>query len=438
MDVLMPQLGETVAEGKITQWFKAAGDKVAPGDNLFEIETDKVSMEVPSMASGVLAEIRIPAGEIAPVGAIVAVIADGAASAVQVESASSPSPTQTPLMQRMASMAAFAATKKEEQRPEPSKLDPFFEVRTPARNYGRARLAGGTATTPLARRLAVERGIDLANVSGSGPRGRIVARDVEQARPATRAPTPSAPDADVRLLYKQTPYREVPVDRMRGAIARRLVQAKTTIPHFYLTMDMEIGRLIEMRESVNAHAANAPSEQPAFKISMNDFFIKAWAMALTRIKDANAVWAGDRILRFGQCDVAIAVALEDGLITPVIRQAERKTISEISREARELIARVRAQKLGPDEYQGGTSTISNLGMHGVREFSAILNPPQATILAIGAARRQAVEMEDGSVRFTSMLTATLSCDHRVVDGKLGTDVLAAFKAFVEQPVRMLI
>jgi pyruvate dehydrogenase E2 component (dihydrolipoamide acetyltransferase) len=193
-----------------------------------------------------------------------------------------------------------------------------------------------------------------------------------------------------------------------------------------------------MRESVNAHAANAPSEQPAFKISMNDFFIKAWAMALTRIKDANAVWAGDRILRFGQCDVAIAVALEDGLITPVIRQAERKTISEISREARELIARVRAQKLGPDEYQGGTSTISNLGMHGVREFSAILNPPQATILAIGAARRQAVEMEDGSVRFTSMLTATLSCDHRVVDGKLGADVLAAFKAFVEQPVRMLI
>src|SRR4029079_3113628 len=174
MDVLMPQLGKTVAEGKITQWFKAAGDKVAPGDNLFEIETDKVSMEVPSTASGVLAEIRIFAGEIAPVGAIVAVIADGAASAVQVESASSPSPTQTPLMQRMASMAAFAATKKEEQRPEPSKLDPFFEVRTPARNYGRARLAGGTATTPLARRLAVERGIDLANVSGSGPRGRIV------------------------------------------------------------------------------------------------------------------------------------------------------------------------------------------------------------------------------------------------------------------------
>jgi pyruvate dehydrogenase E2 component (dihydrolipoamide acetyltransferase) len=438
MDVLMPQLGETVAEGKITQWFKAAGDKVAPGDNLFEIETDKVSMEVPSTAAGVLTEIRIPAGEIAPVGAVVAVIADGAATAVQTESASSRSPTQTPLTQRMSSMAAFAATKKEEQQPEPFKLDPFFEVRTPARNYGRARLAGGTATTPLARRLAVERGIDLANVSGSGPRGRIVARDVEQARPTRPAPTPSAPDADVRLLYKQVPYEEVPVDRMRSAIAGRLVQAKITIPHFYLTMDVEIGRLIEMRESVNAHAANAPPEQPVSKISLNDFFIKAWAMALTRIKDANAVWAGDRILRFGQCDIAMAVALEGGLITPVIPQAERKTISEISRAVRELIARVRAQKLAPDEYQGGTSTISNLGMHGVREFSAILNPPQATILAIGAARRQAIESEAGGVRFTSMLTVTLSCDHRVVDGKLGADVLAAFKGFVEQPVRMLI
>jgi pyruvate dehydrogenase E2 component (dihydrolipoamide acetyltransferase) len=438
MDVLMPQLGETVAEGKITQWFKAAGDKVAPGDNLFEIETDKVSMEVPSTAAGVLAEIRIPAGEVAPVGAVVAVIGAGAASAVETESASCPSATQTPLMQRMSSMAAFAAARVEEQLSKPPKLDPFFEVRTPARNYGRARVAGGTATTPLARRLAAERGIDLANVSGSGPHGRIVARDVEEARPTRHAPTPSAPDADVRLLYRQTSYEEVPVDRMRGAIARRLVHAKTTIPHFYLTTDVEIRRLIEMRESVNAHATNAPPEQPVFKISMNDFFIKAWAMALTRIKDANAVWAGDRILRFGQCDIAIAVALEGGLITPVIREAERRTISEISQKAKELIARARAQKLAPDEYQGGTSTISNLGMHGVREFSAILNPPQATILAIGAARRQAIESQAAGVRFTSMLTVTLSCDHRVVDGKLGADVLAAFKGFVEQPVRMLI
>jgi pyruvate dehydrogenase E2 component (dihydrolipoyllysine-residue acetyltransferase) len=440
MDVLMPQLGETVAEGKITQWFKAAGDKVAPGDNLFEIETDKVSMEVPSTTSGVLAEIRIAAGEVAPVGAVVAVIADGGVSpgAAPAPSASSAS-AQSPLMQRMAGAAAFASTKPQER--EQPKLDPFFEVRTPERNYGPARLAGGTVTTPLARRLAAERGIDLASVQGSGPHGRVLARDVEQARPSA-APIPvqaAPPNADaVRLLYKHTPFEEVPLDRMRGAIARRLLESKTTIPHFYLTMDVEIGRLIEIRETVNADGATDASGEPPLKISMNDFFVKAWASALARIKDANAVWAGDRILRFGQCDIAIAVALDDGLITPVIRQAERKTLSAISREAKELIARARSQKLGPDEYQGGTSTISNLGMHGVREFSAILNPPQATILAIGAARRQAVENADGAVRFASMLSVTLSCDHRVVDGKLGADLLAAFKAFVEQPVSMLI
>ena len=225
---------------------------------------------------------------------------------------------------------------------------------------------------------------------------------------------------------------------MRGAIARRLIESKQTIPHFYLTIDVEIGRLIEMREAVNARAESIAAGQPVLKISVNDFLIKAWASALSRIKEANAVWAGDRILCFGQCDIAIAVALDAGLITPVIRQAERKTLSAISHEAKELIGRARAQKLAPDEYQGGTSTVSDLGMHGVREFSAILNPPQATILAIGAARRQAVESEDGSARFVSMLSVTLSCDHRVVDGKLGAELLAAFKGFVEQPVSMLI
>jgi pyruvate dehydrogenase E2 component (dihydrolipoamide acetyltransferase) len=436
MDVLMPQLGETVAEGKITQWFKAAGDKVAPGDNLFEIETDKVSMEVPSTTSGVLAEIRIAAGEVAPVGAVVAVISDGATAMPRPGSASA----QTPLMQRMASMAGFASAKPQDQTRERPRLDPFFEVRTPERNYGPARLAGGIAVTPLARRLAAEREIDLATVQGSGPRGRIVARDLQQPKPAAaRAPTPTARGADdLRLLYQHTPFEEVPVDRMRAAIARRLIEAKQTIPHFYLSVDVEIGRLIEMRETVNAHAASGAAGQPSLKISLNDFFIKAWALALGRIKDANAIWAGDRILRFGQCDIALAVALEGGLITPVIRQAERKTLSAISREAKDLIARARAQKLAPDDYQGGTSTISNLGMHGVREFSAIINPPQATILAIGAARRQAVESEDGGMRFVSMLSVTLSCDHRVVDGMVGADLLGAFKGLVEQPVSMLI
>ena len=415
----MPQLGETVAEGKITQWFKTAGDKVAPGDNLFEIETDKVSMEVPSTTSGVLAEIRIRAGEIAAVGAVVAVKADGGA----------PKPIKhTQDLPALALAQSPAAN-----------LDPFFEVRTPERNYGPARLPGGTATTPLARRLAAERGIDLSMLQGSGPHGRIVARDVQGARaPVMRVPASPVPAHDVRLRYRLTPFEEVPLNRMREAIGRRLVEAKTTIPHFYLAIDIEIARLIELRETVNAYCSSSATEQAPLKVSMNDFFIKAWAMALARVTDANAVWAGDRILRFRQCDIAIAVALHGGLITPIIRQAERKTLSAISREAKELIARARAQKLSPDEYQGGTSTLSNLGMHGVREFSAVLNPPQATILAIGAARRQAVESSDGSARFTSMLSVTLSCDHRVMDGKLGADLLGAFKGLIEQPVSMLV
>ena len=435
MDVLMPQLGETVAEGKITQWFKSAGDAIKPGDNLFEIETDKVSMEVPSTTAGVLAEIRVPAGEVAPVGAVVAVIADGTAASAPpaAEALSKPAPPSAPAS-RPAPLAASVAAA-QGAAAAPVKLDPFFEVRTPQRNYGPARLAGGRSVTPLARRLAVEGGIDLAAVSPSGPHGRIVARDVEAA--ARAAPTgPSAEEA--KAIYRDVPFQEMPLDGMRRIIASRLVQAKQTIPHFYLTADVEIGRLITLREEANAAAPKDNDGKPAFRLSLNDLIIKAWAAALQRVPAANAVWAQDRILRLQHCDIAVAVALEGGLITPVIRRAEMKALSAISNEMKDMAARARARKLKPDEYQGGSSTISNLGMHGVREFSAIINPPQATVLAVGAARRQAVEKEDGGVAFASVLSVTLSCDHRVVDGALGAELLAAFQKFVEQPVTMLV
>jgi pyruvate dehydrogenase E2 component (dihydrolipoamide acetyltransferase) len=444
MDVLMPQLGETVAEGKITKWFKSAGDAIKPGDNLFEIETDKVSMEVPSTTAGLLAEIRVAAGEVVPVGAIVAVISDGNSGAAVAQAPQPPAPAGQTSAQQAPPRRVTAP--QASPMPLPARaagpLDPFFEVRTPERNYGPARLPGGTIATPLARRLASERGIDLSRVRGSGAHGRIVAQDVEQVPPSApqaAAGAVAGPTAEqIKALYRNAPFEEVPLDGMRRTIATRLVQAKQTIPHFYLTADIEIGALIKLREEANAAAPKDKDGNPTFKLSVNDLIIKAWAAALRQVPAANAVWGEDRILRFQQSDIGIAVALEGGLITPVVRQADTKSLSAISNEVKELAARAREKKLKPDEYQGGSSAISNLGMYGVREFSAIINPPHATILAVGAARRQAVEREDGSVGFASMMTVTLSCDHRVVDGALGAELLAAFRGFAEHPVTMLV
>jgi pyruvate dehydrogenase E2 component (dihydrolipoamide acetyltransferase) len=443
MNILMPQLGETVAEGKITKWFKVAGDAVKPGDNLFEIETDKVSMEVPATEAGVLSEIRVPEGEVAPVGAIVGVIGDGTGGVVSAPAKPAAAVAATPKTQSAASPAAPERTPPAKAPQQPIKLDPFFEVRTPERNFGPARLSGGIFVTPLARRLASEAGIDLSRLRGSGPHGRIVARDVETAPRPTAAPGLAAlaegPSADqVKALFDPASYEEVPLDAMRKTIAARLTQAKQTIPHFYLTADITIDRLIAVREEANAAAAKDRDGNPAFKLSLNDFVIRALALALQRVPAANAAWAGDRILRLKHSDIGVAVALEGGLIAPIIRNAETKSLSAISSEMRELAARARAKKLKPADYQGGSSAISNLGMYGVREFSAIINPPQATILAVGAARRQAVERADGGVAFASMLTATLSCDHRVVDGALGAELLAAIKSLLEAPVTMLV
>jgi pyruvate dehydrogenase E2 component (dihydrolipoamide acetyltransferase) len=436
----MPQLGETVAEGKITKWFKAAGDAVKPGDNLFEIETDKTSMEVPSTTAGTLTEIRFKVGEVAKVGAVIAVISGpGAAQSPPAAPAPAKVPSAPAAMARPASVPAQAVAQAAPA-PRTAPMDPFREVRTPERNFGPGRLAGGTSVTPLARRLAGERGIDLSRVSGSGPHGRIVARDVEEAMPG---PTGQAigggvSAAQVKALYEGIAYEEVPLDSIRRTIATRLVEAKQSIPHFYLTSDIAVGRLIAMREEANAAAPKGKDGEAAFKLSLNDFVIKTWAAALQRIPAANAVWAGDRILRFRNSDIGVAVALDGGLITPVIRNAETKSLTAISAEMRELAGRARQKKLRPNEYQGGASAISNLGMYGVREFSAIINPPHSTILAVGSTRRAPVEGEDGSVKFIDRMTVTLSCDHRVVDGALGAELLAAFKKFVEAPVTALV
>jgi pyruvate dehydrogenase E2 component (dihydrolipoamide acetyltransferase) len=440
----MPQLGETVAEGKVTKWFKSAGDAVKPGDNLFEIETDKTSMEVPATVGGVLSAINVQVGEVAKVGAVVAVIS-GAGEQASTKS-TIPAAALAPIPAAAPAPKAAAVSQRRESPVQTYKpagpMDPFFEVRTPSRNFGPARLPSGAFITPLARRLAGENGIDLSRLGGSGPHGRIVAADVESAisSGAGRAGgtvSSGASAEQIKALYQGVDYEDVPLGGMRRTIAARLTEAKQTIPHFYLTMDVELDTLMKLREEANAGAPVRDGEA-AYKLSVNDFVIKALALALHRVPAANAVWAGDRILKFTHSDIGIAVALDGGLITPVIRNAEQKSLSAISNEMKDLAVRARDRKLKPSEYQGGASAISNLGMYGVREFSAIINPPHATILAVGAAQRRPVEAADGSVKFVSQMTVTLSCDHRVVDGALGAELLAAFKAMIESPVRMLV
>jgi len=419
MDVLMPQLGETVAEGKITKWFKNAGDAVQAGDNLFEIETDKTSMEVPATFAGTLSAINFQVGEVAKVGAVVAVIT-GAGDAPPPAKSATPAPSATAARPHAAQTSNGAS------------LDPWNAVRTPERNFGPARRGDGTASTPLARRLAAERGIDIADVAGTGPRGRVVARDVAGAPGRRSSQVAALVPSPVAAVYDQRTYEEVPLDAMRATIARRLVEAKQTIPHFYLTTEVAIGRLLVLRKEINA-AAEWP-DGPAYRVSLNDFIIKAWAGALMRVPAANAIWAGDRILRFRVADIGVAVAIDGGLITPVVRNAESKTVTGISWEMKDLAERARSKKLKPAEYSGGSSSISNLGMFGVREFAAIVNPPQSTILAVGAGRRAPRETASGRVEFHDVMTVTLSCDHRVVDGTVGAQLLAVFKSIIEHPV----
>ena len=448
MDVLMPQLGETVAEGKITKWFKAVGEPVAPGDNLCEIETDKVTVEVPAISTGVLTAINAEVGTVAPVGAIIAVVSDSSEKTVPV-AAPTIAPTagvvpskSTIAPRRVASVPSTSFQIGSAPTPRREHLDPFREVDTPSRNFGPATLANGIVTTPLARRLAASASIDLGQLTGSGPRGRIIGRDVERViagRDNTSALAQSAEvNEPVSDLYRRRPHRLIAVDGMRRTIAARLTQSKSTIPHFYLAAHIETERLARVRAEINHSVPKDASGAPAYKLSLNDFMIKALALALQDVPAANAIWSADGILQFEHSDIAVAVAIPGGLFTPVVMSAETKPISAISNEVRSLAQRARERALKPEDYQGGSTTISNLGMHSVEEFSAIINPPQATILAVGARARQPVETSDGGIAFTDRIKATLSCDHRVVDGVLGAELLASFKALIENPLRMLV
>ncbi len=430
MNVLMPQLGETVAEGTITKWYKAVGDSVAAGDLLFDIETDKTSMEVPAVAAGVLREIRAQNGQTVAVGAIVAIVAEsGDAPPGPLEKDASG--TRPQLADSPARDSAEPAVSGGTSRA----IDPYHGLRTPEKNFGKARLPGGARTTPLARRLALESGIELATVQGSGPRGRVVAADVRRASlsggsaNATMTSSEASPD-QIKALYTSTPYRELKLDNMRKTIARRLSESKQQVPHFYLNADFDVEALIALRKEINKGGTN--------RVSVNDLLVKAYALAMQEVPEANVVWAGDRLLQLERSDIGVAVAVPGGLVTPIVRNADTRSLLNLANELAGLIARARERKLLASEYTGGSATVSNLGMYGVRSFQAIVNPPQATILAVGAAERRPIEAKDGTLRATTMLSVSLSVDHRAVDGATAGKLLAAFRTIVENPLRILL
>jgi pyruvate dehydrogenase E2 component (dihydrolipoamide acetyltransferase) len=415
VEVILPRVDMDMAAGKISKWHVKDGDKVTKGAALFEIETDKAAMEIDAPADGILRNIVVPEGGMAPVGSAVAYIyAEG-------EAVTAP--------------AAAAAARPEATAPAPSSPAPAVPATTMNGEAPRA--------TPLARRLARQAGLAISAISGSGPRGRITAADVRQAgeaKPAVSAPQPQpvaavSQDA-VRKLYAEGSYDAIPVDGMRRTIAQRLTESKQTVPHFYLSVTCTIDRLKAAREQLNSSAPKGADGKPLWKLSINDFIIKAMALALQKVPAANVTWAGDAILRHRASDVGVAVAVEGGLFTPVIRNADKKTLTAISAEMKDLALRARERRLTPSEYQGGSAAISNLGMYGIEQFTAIINPPQATILAVGAAVERFIPVKGQPVLATQM-ACTLSCDHRAVDGAVGAELLQAFQGLIEEPLLML-
>jgi pyruvate dehydrogenase E2 component (dihydrolipoamide acetyltransferase) len=438
-NILMPALSPTMEKGNLAKWVKKEGDKVAPGDVLAEIETDKATMEVEAVDEGTLAKIVVPEGtQDVPVNQVIAVLAnEGEDVKAAGASASASQKAPTPAQQKPAEKAPVAP---QETKPQPA-------AAAPPQSAPSAAPAGDRVfASPLAKRLAKESGVDLGRVQGSGPHGRVVARDIEGAKsgkglqPASAgaAPLPQAPSDDkIRALFEPGSYEIIPHDNIRKIIARRLVEAKTTIPHFYLTVDCVIDKLVAAREEINAAAPKDKDGKPAWKVSVNDFVIKALALALQRVPDANVTWTEGGMLKHKHSDVGVAVSIPGGLITPIVRKAEAKSLSAISNEMKDLAGRARAKKLKPEEFQGGTSAVSNLGMYGIREFAAVINPPHATILAVGAGEERAI-VRKGKIEVANMMTATLSTDHRAVDGVLGAQLIGAFKALIENPVMMVV
>ncbi|TPI38135.1 pyruvate dehydrogenase complex dihydrolipoamide acetyltransferase [Mesorhizobium sp. B3-1-9] len=438
VDILMPALSPTMEKGNLVQWLKAVGDPVRAGDVLVEIETDKATMEVEAAVDGVLISITVPAGSIdVPINQTIgALAAEGETAA--------PAPA-----------AAVAA-------PAESSLPTVLPEAPPATSAPNGQDDGRVFASPIARRLMAEAGIEAADVTGTGPHGRIVERDARQAiearaanakteasgKPAV-ADIPAAPsdaipaqapaEADARLktLFDPGSFEEVAHDSMRLTIARRLSEAKRTVPHFYLTADCEIDALMALRQQFNDAAPTHRDGARGYKLSVNDFVIRALALVLHRVPDANVSFTEGALLRHRHADIGVAVAIPGGLMTPIVRKAETKTLAVISNEIKELAARARTRSLRPDEYQGGTASVSNLGMYGVRDFAAIINPPQASILAVGAGEERVVA-RNGKPEVRTLMTVTLSVDHRAIDGVTGAELLSAFKALIEQPMTMLV
>ncbi len=426
-EILMPALSPTMEEGTLAKWMVKEGDSVASGDIIAEIETDKATMEFEAVDEGTIGKIMIAEGtEGVKVNTPIAVLLEDGESADDISSSPS-APTE-------------AAPAPEAKSAEPAKVAapaPAAPVKDGNRIFA----------SPLARRIAADKGVDLAEITGSGPHGRIVKADVENAQPGAAKPAASAasaapatapalasgPSAEaVMKTYADRPHEEVTLDGMRKTIAARLTEAKQSVPHFYLRRDIQLDALLKFRSQLNKQL-----EPRGIKLSVNDFIIKACALALQQVPDANAVWAGDRVLKLEKSDVAVAVAIEGGLFTPVILDSDTKSLSALSSEMKDLASRARDRKLAPHEYVGGSFAISNLGMFGIDNFDAIINPPHAAILAVGAGTKKPVVGEDGELTAATVMSVTLSVDHRVIDGALGADLLNAIKDNLESPMVML-
>ncbi|HFD16637.1 MAG TPA: pyruvate dehydrogenase complex dihydrolipoamide acetyltransferase [Rhodospirillales bacterium] len=430
--ITMPALSPTMTEGNLSRWLKKEGEKVSPGDVIAEIETDKATMEVEATDEGILGKILVPEGtEGVPVNTPIALLLEeGEDPSVLEQAAPGGAPAAPPPTAE--APAPAAPTPPAEARSTPSAAAPVAPTAASAPAPEGERIFA----SPLARRMAERAGIDLRTIRGSGPHGRIVKADVERAIaarvevvPSERAPTPAP--AAAPAAAPAGAYEEIPLSTMRKVIAKRLTEAKRDIPHFYLTIDCVLDPLLDLRKRLN--------ERPGaeYKLSVNDFVIKAVALAIREVPDVNASWGGDRIYRYRDIDISVAVAIPGGLITPIVRKADQKGLATISAEMKEMAARAREGKLLPEEYQGGGFSISNLGMYGIREFAAVINPPQACILAVGAGEKRPV-VRDGALAVATVMTVTLSVDHRVVDGALGARFLQAFKALVEDPLALLL
>ncbi|MDM9629727.1 pyruvate dehydrogenase complex dihydrolipoamide acetyltransferase [Rhizobium sp. S152] len=446
INITMPALSPTMEEGNLAKWLVKEGDTVKSGDVIAEIETDKATMEVEAVDEGVVAKLVVPAGtEGVKVNALIAVLAaDGEDVAAAASGAGSAAPAPK-------AAEAPKAEAKSEAAPAPAAAP---AAAAPAPAAAPAAASGNrTFSSPLARRLAKEAGIDLSAIAGSGPHGRVVKSDVEAAvsgggakaapaaapQAAAQAPAAApkgASDETVLKLFEPGSYELVPHDGMRKVIAKRLVESKQTVPHFYVTVDCELDALLALRAQLN-DVAPRKDGGAAYKLSVNDMVIKAMALALRDVPDANVSWTEANMVKHKHADVGVAVSIPGGLITPIIRKAEEKTLSAISNEMRDLGKRAKDRKLKPEEYQGGTTSVSNMGMMGVKNFAAVINPPHATILAVGAGEQRVI-VRKGEMVIATVMSVTLSTDHRCVDGALGAELLQAFKGYIENPMGMLV